>query len=63
MSTAEWGPCATCGREVVVKRNGTMRLHKGDMWWGGRRQLCEGTGKPPANDTALEPASEGADRG
>jgi hypothetical protein len=40
--------CPVCDRDdVTTTRHGVMREHKGDRWWAGRRQRCDGSGKPP----------------
>lgn len=47
-STTELGTCPVCERsDVTVTRKGKMRHHKGDLWVGGWRQMCTGTGQPP----------------
>jgi len=44
--------CAACGGMFVVRKNGTMRRHLGNVMGEryGRpvRLLCAGAGKPPA---------------
>lgn len=42
------GECATCGRVMQLTKDGLLRHHNGDVWDGGWRQVCDGTGKPPA---------------
>lgn len=52
-SNTDLGTCPVCERtDVTVTKKGGMRWHLGDVWVGGRRQMCRGTGKPPRAATA-----------
>ena len=42
------GRCGTCGRSIALTKSGVLRNHNGDVYVARWRQVCEGTGKPPA---------------
>ena len=40
--------CPVCGERFTVTKAGKMRSHSGDVYQGGWRQQCEGTGQLPS---------------
>ena len=47
-------PCSICGRDMRVKKDGTIGHHGGELgkgWMFNRAYSCDGVGQPP-----VEPA-------
>lgn len=41
------GECPVCGRHIALTKAGVMRVHNGDRYVDGWRQMCAGVGKSP----------------
>ncbi len=41
------GECAVCGEVRNLTKAGALRVHSGDIWIAGHRQICLGSGEPP----------------
>lgn len=40
--------CSVCGREMNLRKDGTLRHHASDTYYAGRRLYrCKGSGLPP----------------
>ncbi len=47
MAKERRGICPVCSEERSVTAAGNVREHSGDIWVGGYRQVCLGSGQPP----------------
>jgi hypothetical protein len=50
--------CPVCGQQRMVKLDGTMRQHRGDICIGGIQQPCTGAGLPPRREAGPERQGE-----